>query len=273
MINNTKVMIGPALILVTVLTALTGCSSSGGGETAKKSDTPTPKTVKIAAPKSADVGKTQVRVSGPPGTKVDIYGYNSGWKKKPKCTGVSGSDPLRSVKLDSTGKETLDVPVKHAGVWWWVVSATKKGLTSECGDVSTIAKNKPEFVFGGPNSPRKPLTAEVAQLPAGKPATIWVQSDITAPDPVGKKGWPVTVRWYGPYTSIPEARAGCHNKKDAPIAVNKKATAKHTEPGGKLTVTPKKTGVYTVIASTPETKWNAAASSGCNDNTPLIEVK
>lgn len=270
MIKITVKTILAALVAVAAVAGMTGCSTKPGGNgTPTKSPAPSARPVTIAAPPSADLDKVTVRLTGPVGEQLAVYAFSSGWSKKaPSCT--TTSDPVQSVTIGDTGTETIRVSLDHAGVWWWVVASTAHGTTTKCGAVSTVAKTAPSYSFGGPNIPTDSLNGYEGTLPAGKPVKLWVESDIDAPTPLGK-GWPVTVKWIGPFSSTPEARAGCRQAKSR-TAISRTGTATAEEPGGELSMTPKQPGVYAITASTPESQWNAASDTGCNDDTPLLVV-
>lgn len=267
MIKNAK-MIVATLLAAAVAIGASGCNA--GPSDADPSPTPSSRPVTIAAPPSANPDQVALRLTGPVGEELDVYAFSSGWSKKaPGCTETG--DPVRSVKIGNSGAETVKVSLDSAGVWWWVVASVTHGTTSKCGAVSTTVKTAPEFAFGGPNSPTESLNGYEGELPAGEPVKFWVVSDSEAPKPVGD-GWPVTVRWIGPFGSTPEARAGCQNADDQ-TAITEDGTATPDEPGQEFSVTPKEPGVYAVTASTPESDWNAAVTTGCDDSTPLLVVE
>lgn len=265
--NLLKIIIGTAVAVV--LASLAACTPENPD--GQKTPTPAAKPVTIAAPPSADVSEVRVTVTGPVGDTIDIYAFDGGWDKNKKPTCTETGDPIRSVQITAEGKETISIGVGHPGVWWWVVSSAKQGVTSKCGTSSTVATYQPAFGFGGPYTPTNDLSSYMDKIEIGEPFEYWVIADSDAP--ADAKGWPVTVKWLGPYSSTPEARTGCQSQ-NPPVGATSKGIATKGDSGGggggKFTVTLPEPGVYAVVASTPETDWSAPVTTPCDELAPFL---
>lgn len=258
-----------AAAAVLILVGAAGCSPGAGG--AEQTATPSPPAqdqVTIAAPPTVDSTEVQLNVTGPLGSQVDIYAYSSEWSlSAPACT--STDDPIRSVDLSSS-PATVKVSVASPGVWWWVAASTADGgVTTKCGAVSTLARAKPDVALAGPR-PIDGLNGYSANVPAGKPFRFYVVTDTPAPKPLSGAAWPVEAVWVGPFSSAPEARSAPCESTEA--ALRAKGQAVPDKPA-ELSVTPTKPGVYRVVATASESRWNVADSTGCDDSTPYLVVK
>lgn len=269
--NPTKIAAG--VIAAVMVAAMTACGAVGSQ--AHPSPTPTVnRPVSIAAPPSADLANVQVKVTGNAGDTVDVYAFSGGWSVKtpPDCT--STDNPTRSVTLGVTGEDTVQVSLGHPGLWWWVVASTKENVVSKCGGVSTIATYQPSFFFAGPTNSVDGLNTYQATLPVGKPITYYVKADAAAPD--SEQGWPVTVKWLGPFDSGPAARTGCASPS-SPVGATSTGRALASKPGGggggKFSVTLPKPGAYAIVATTPATKWSPTVTTACDDQTPYLIAK
>lgn len=272
-------LIKPALVTATAAAVAITAGCSGGSAKSGHDTKSEHHKVTISAPRVVkNAGKVPVKVTGPKGANLEIYGYSSDWsKKQPTC--ASSDDPVETVQLDSGGTKTVQVDPEKAGRWWWVITDTKhKGKTSKCGASSTLIKTKSDFTFTGPESPTDALNGVMHHLPRNKPVHFWVNTESDPPDPM-HKGWPVTVKWLGPYNSTPEAKNSCKTdaKKPAKLStsghVTKARGGIEYSQSSKFKVTPKKAGVYAVVATSPTTKWTAAATTGCGDTAPYLVVK
>lgn len=264
--NLLKIIIGTAVAVV--VASLAACTP--GNPDGQKTPSPAAKPVTIAAPPSADVSEVQVTVTGPVGDTIDIYAFYGGWDKDKKPTCTETDTKVRSVELAAESTQTVSLSVEKAGVWWWVVTSASQGVTSKCGASSTIATYQPEFGFGGPDSPIDSLNSYTGKIEVGKPFTYWVQANSDAPGDA--EGWQVTVKWLGPYASVPEAQTGCRGQ-NPPVGATSEGVATRSDSGGgggEFTVTLPEPGVYAVVASTPETEFSPPVTTPCDEFAPFL---
>lgn len=267
--KSIKIIIG-VILSAALITATSACAASSGKAKSSPSPTVVKKPVTIAAPQSADIDNVRVKVTGTAGDTLDVYAIDGGWKKTAPSSCTDTSEPTRSVRLGQDGTDTVTISVDHPGVWWWVVSSVKDNVTSKCGKVSTIATYQTNLTFSGPNSPTNALNAYTGDIKVGTKFSYWVSAD--ADPPAGEKGWPVTVKWIGPFNSGPEARTGC--AKHTPVGAVSTGKATAQDPGlgggGKFDVVLHKPGVYALVASSPGSEWTAPVTTACDDSTPYL---
>lgn len=263
--------IGPLLMVAAV--ALAACTPPGDAAPTP-TDSPSARPVTISAPEKAKASDVTVKVTGTPGESLDVYAFDGGWNTKtpPDCTEID--EPERSVQVGAEGTSEVRVSV-GPGIWWWVVASQSRGITSECGAVTTTVTygNDMDFTFSGPDSPSDSLNAYQGTFEVGEPISFWVTATRGAPKDA--RGWPITVDWLGPFDSVPEASAGCQND-NAPVGASTEGIApsdrqEHiSSDDTKLEVTLPEPGVYAVMASTPATEWNDPISTPCDNTTPIL---
>lgn len=263
-----------ATIAASLLLVLTGCSSSSGDpkpqepESAGQPQSAGPPSISV--PPSADGSQAQLVLSPgdlEAGTEVSIYGYHTDWDQKPDCR--AAEDPDATAVIAGDGRYQEITASAGEGDTWWVLVAP--GYSSECGAEGSRTRRpaEPWLGFRQPvgsiGAVRVPTLAEV-----GKPYKLDVGVSPEAPT---AQPWQITVRFYGPFQTAPEATAaGCSDA--APVAWEQvidapRGSGQEGESGTyyhPFSLTPAESGIYRLAASVEGNEYAVATSVGCSDD-------
>lgn len=254
--------------VLALIASLTACSSSGGAPQPSTSPTSTSPAIRLSAPPTSDRKDLTVVIDTtgiPAGTTGNLFAYGGTWNEPPAT--CAGDRPIATFQITKPGPMPVNVTVPRPGIYSWVLAAP--GFTTPCNDptMRTIIRATTRLDFGVGELG----FTQVRSVPMGKAFEYNVGAYVANGDQNAPEPWQVTINWLGPFTGVPEAiAAGCG--PTAPIAHQVKVQVSKDSTRSPVTTTPTATGVYRVMATTPETNKVQAATTPCDAESNFVTV-
>lgn len=255
--------------VLALIASLTACSSSGGASQPSTSPTSTSPAIRLSAPPTSDRKDLTVVIDTtgiPAGTTGNLFAYGGTWNEPPAT--CAGDRPIATFQITKPGPMPVNVTVPRPGIYSWVLAAP--GFTTPCNDptMRTIIRATTRLDFGvgelGFTQVRSVAHGEGFRVQRGRlrrqrrpERTRTLAGHHQLARPVHRRPRSHRRRMRARPRRSP-TRSRCKSAKTA-----------HQSP---VTTTPTATGVYRVMATTPETNKVQAATTPCDAESNFVTV-